>query len=133
MTNASRRAIEAMQALAGQDLEQVDDERIRREFIEDGRDPDVEARLMAEKLDAVVAQFMRDRAAAAKALRAATAHPVPRPRPTLARMEALIQVAFDKEPQLAAAFRGGERQTDQDIRSLYDDLVSMGKIRSRRK
>jgi hypothetical protein len=133
MTNASHRAIEAMQALAGQDLEQADDEQIRREFIEDGLDPDVEARRVAEKLDAVVAQFMRDRASAAKALRAATAHRGPRPRPTLARMAALIQVAFDREPQLAAAFRDGERQTDQDIRSLYDDLVSMGKIRSRRK
>ncbi len=133
MTSASRKAIEAMQALASQDLEQADDEQIRREFIEDGLDPAAEARRVAQKLDAVVAQFMRDRASAAKALRAATAHPGPRPRPTLARMKESIQAAFDKEPRLATAFRDGKRQTDLDIRSLYDDLVSMGKIRSRRK
>jgi hypothetical protein len=44
-------------------------------------------------------------------------------------MKELIRAAFDREPQLAAAFRQGRRQTDQDIRSLYDDLVSLGKIR----
>ena len=129
MTSAKRRAIEAMQALAGRDLEETGDGQIRREFIEDGLDPDREALRVAEKLDTVVAQFMRDRASTAKALRAATAHPAPRPRPTMARMKELIRAAFEREPQLAAAFREGKRQTDQDIRSLYDDLVSMGKIR----
>lgn len=133
MTSASRRTIEAMQALAGQDLEMADDEQIRREFIEDGLDPALEERRLAQRLDAVVAQFMRDRASAAKAWRAATLHAGPRPRPTLARMKQSIQAAFDREPRLAAAFREGKLQTDQDIRSLYDDLVSMGKIRRRRK
>jgi hypothetical protein len=131
MTTASRRLIEAMQALAGQDLEQASDERIRREFAEDGRAPELEADLVAERLDAVVAQFMRDRAAAAKALSAATTPPGTRRRPGIARMRALVQAAFEREPQLAAAFREGRRQTDQDLRSLYDDLVAMGKIRGR--
>ena len=128
MTSASRRTIEAMQALAGQDLEEAGDGRIRREFIEDGLSPALEARRVAERLDSVVAQFMRDRASTAKALRAATAHPSPRARPAMARMKELIQAAFAREPRLAAAFRAGKRQTDQDIRSLYDDLVSMGRI-----
>jgi hypothetical protein len=128
MTIANRRLIEAMQALAGRDLEETSDERIRSEFLEDGRAPELEAGLAAERLDAVVAQFMRDRAAAAKALLAATTPPVTRRRPGIARMRALIQAAFEREPQLAAAFREGRRQTDQDLRSLYDDLVAMGKI-----
>jgi hypothetical protein len=133
MTSASRRLIEAMQALAARDLDAAGDNTLSEEFIEDGLDPAVEALRVAERLDAVVAQFMRDRASTAKALRAATTHPSPRPRPTIARMKELIRAAFDREPQLAAAFREGKRQTDQDIRSLYDDLVSMGKIRSRGK
>jgi hypothetical protein len=128
MTSASRRAIEAMQALAGQDLEKADDEQIRREFVEDGLDPAVEALRVAQALDAAVAGFMRDRASAAKALRAATRPPSPRHRPAVARMKELILAAFEREPQLAAAFREGKRQTDQDVRSLYDDLVAMGKI-----
>lgn len=130
MTNASRRALEAMQALAGQDLEQASNEQIRREFVEDGLDPALEARRVAESLDAVVAQFMRNLASTAKALRATTTHPATQRRPSLERMKALIRAAFDSEPQLAAAFRKGGRQTDEDVRSLYDDLVSMGKIRS---
>jgi hypothetical protein len=129
MTSANRRLIEAMQALAGQDLDEASDERIRGEFVADGREPEREAGVVAERLDAVVAQFMRDRAAAAKALRAATTPPGTRRRPALARMRALVQAAFEREPQLAAAFREGRRQTDQDLRSLYDDLVAMGKIR----
>ena len=130
MTNASRRAIEALQALAGQDLEATSDDQIRREFEEDGLDPAEEAARVAGTLDAAVAQFMRNRASAAKALRAASTHPGTRPRPSIARMKALVRAAFDREPQLAAAFREGRRQTDRDIRSLYDDLVAMGKIRS---
>jgi len=133
MTSANRRTIEAMQALAGRDLEETGDGQIRRESIEDGLDPTLEARQVAESLDAVVAQFMRDRASTAKALRAATTPPGPRPRPTLARMEESIRAAFDREPRLAAVFREAKRQSDQDIRSLYDDLVSMGKIRRRGK
>ena len=130
MTNASRRAIEAMQALTGADLEEASDEQIRREFLEDGLDPAGEARRVAEALDGVVARFMRDLASAAKALRATTMHPGPTRRPTVERMKASIREAFDREPQLAAAFRKVRRQTDDDVRSLYDDLVSMGKIRS---
>jgi len=128
MTQESRRAIEALQALAGQDLDKAGDEQIRREHVEDGLDPDAEARRVAGSLDAIVSRFMRHRAAAAKALRAAAMPLRPRQRPTLAQMRALIQQAFDREPQLAAAFRQGQRQTDRDIRSLYDDLVALGKI-----
>jgi hypothetical protein len=129
MTNAShRKTIEAMQALAGQDLEEADNAQVRAEFVEDGLDPGGEARHVAGLLDAIVAQFMRDRAAAAKALRATTTPAAPLQRPRIERMKALIRAAFANEPQLAAAFREGKAQTDADVQSLYDDLVAMGKI-----
>jgi hypothetical protein len=128
MTNASRRTIEAMQALAGQDLQEAGNAQIRAEFAEDALEPAGEARHVAEVLDTIVSKFMRDRASAAKAVRAATAPAVPLQRPTVKRMRALIRAAFDAEPQLAAAFRDGKAHTDADVRSLYDDLVALGKI-----
>ncbi len=132
MTNASRQTIEAMQALAGQDLEEAGNAQIRGEFAEDALDPAGEARHVAELLDTIVAQFMRDRASAAKALRAATAPAVPLQRPTIETMRALVRAAFDTEPQLATAFRDGKAHTDADVQSLYDDLVALGKICSSR-
>lgn len=130
MTNEDRRTIEAMQALAAQDLEQAGEQQLREEFAEDGLDPAHEARRVAASLDAVVSRFMRHMASAARSVRAATGHPGPRPRPSIVRMKAAILDAFACEPQLAAAFRAGGRLTDADVRSLYDDLVAMGKIRS---
>ncbi len=129
MTRASRAAIEAAQALAGRDLEEAGDEQIRAEFVEDGLDPAQEARLVAERLDAVVSAFMRSRASSAKSLRATTSIQTAARRPTIEQIKQLIRAAFDREPELAAAFRQGTKQSDQDINSLYDDLVSMGKIR----
>lgn len=128
MTNAGRRAIEAMQALAGQDLDEATPAQIRQEFVEDGLDPATEARHLADLLDAIVARFMRDRASAARALRATTLPAAPPRRPPIGRMKALVRAAFEREPQLAAAFREGRAQTDADVQSLYDDLVAMGKI-----
>lgn len=128
MTDANRQAIEAVQALAGQDLDEAGDAQIRAEFVDDGLDPAGEARHVAELLDAIVARFMRDRASAAKALRATTQPALPLPGPSVRRMRARIRAAFEAEPQLAAAFRAGSTQTDADVRSLYADLVAMGKI-----
>lgn len=130
MTKASRASLDAAQALAGQDLDEASDEQIRAEFVEDGLDPAQEARLVAERLDAVVAAFMRNRASSARKLRTATSIPSTAQRPGIERIKELIRAAFDREPELAGAFRQGTKQSDQDINSLYDDLVSMGKIKA---
>lgn len=128
MTKDSRAVLDAIQALAARDLDEASDEKIRAEFIEDGRDPVDVARKVGESLDAVVAQFMRSHAAASKT-RVATIQPRPAmKRPTLERMRELIQGAFNREPQLAAAFRDGKKQSEKDIESFYEDLVTMGKI-----
>jgi hypothetical protein len=132
MTKASRAALDAAQALAGIDLDEATDEQVWAEFVEDGRDPAQEARLVAERLDAVVASFMRERASSAKKLRAASSIPTVAQRPGIERIRQLIRAAFDSEPELAAAFRQGTKQSDQDIISVYDDLVSMGKIGAER-
>lgn len=43
-------------------------------------------------------------------------------------MKALVQQAFQADSALGLAFRDGKRQSDGDWETLYDDLVSLGKI-----
>jgi hypothetical protein len=34
-----------------------------------------------------------------------------------------------REPKVAMAFRDGKKQTDEDLATVYDDLVRMGVIK----
>lgn len=127
MTKNNRAMLDAIQALAARDLDEASDEQIRAEFVEDKRDPLEVARNVANSLDMVVARFMREHAAAAKSKPNANTRPAPR-LPSVERMRELIQNAFSREPELAAAFRDGKKQSENDIGSLYEDLVELGKI-----
>lgn len=128
MTKNNRAMLDAIQALAARDLDEASDEQIRAEFVEDKRDPSEVARNVANSLDMVVARFMREHADAAKSKPNANTRPALR-LPSLERMRELIQNAFSREPELAAAFRDGKKQSENDIGSLYEDLVELGKIR----
>lgn len=127
MKKNNRAMLDAIQALAARDLDESSDEQIRAEFVEDKRDPSEVARNVANSLDMVVARFMRDHVAAAKSKPSANTRPAPR-LPSVERMRELIQNAFSREPELAAAFRDGKKQSENDIGSLYVDLVELGKI-----
>lgn len=127
MTEESRKALDALRALALADLDAASDDEIQNELIEDGVDPDVLAASIAAGLDELVAATLRQQAASAKmAMRGPSPSKVSRP--TLAQIKELVARAFAVEPQLATAFRDGTRQSDADLESLYDDLVLMGKI-----
>lgn len=127
MTKESRKALDALRALALADLDAASDDEIQNELIEAGVDPDVLAASIAAGLDELVAATLRQQAASAKmAMRGPS--PSKASRPTLAQIKELVARAFAVEPQLATAFRDGTRQSDADLESLYDDLVSMGKI-----
>lgn len=128
MSKNNRAVLDAIQELAGKDLDEATDAQIRAEFIEDGQDPEQVALRVTQSLDAVVAEFLRGRAAASKALMKTAARPLPAKRPALERIKELIQGAFNSDPKLAAAFRDGTKQSENDLLSLYDDLVSMGKL-----
>jgi hypothetical protein len=128
MTNTAKTAREAIQSLAVADLDEISDAELREEIVADGKDPDTLARDIAEHLDEIASHFMRDRVAATKAVRKATDVPASVARPSLTRIKELIQRAFDAEPNLAAAFRDGKKQTDNDVMTLFDDLVALGKI-----
>lgn len=127
MTKESRKALDALRALALADLDAASDDEIKNELIEAGLDPDALAASIAAGLDELVAATLRQQAESAKmAMRGPS--PSKASRPTLAQIKELVARAFAVEPQLATAFRDGTRQSDADLESLYDDLVLMGKI-----
>ncbi|MGC4395711.1 hypothetical protein [Hydrogenophaga crocea] len=128
MTTDARKTLSAIQALISKDLVETSAEQIRAEFVEDGLNPDRVAREMAEAIDAAVSEFQRSRVAATKAVKKATKVPVPTSRPALERIKELVQSAFQREPNLATAFRNGSKQSENDWNSTYDDLVLLGKI-----
>jgi hypothetical protein len=118
MSNESMKTLAAIQALMLRDLEEASDEQVRAEFVEDG----------PESMDSVVADFMRNRMAATKAVRKATESPIERIRPSIQKIKEIVQRAFEVEPNLATAYRKGTKQSDNDWISTYDDLVLLGKI-----
>lgn len=128
MSKETMKTLAAIQALALRDLEKTSDEQLRAELIEDGQDPDLLDREIAEGLDSVVAEFMRHRIAATKAVRRTIEIQAPVRRPTLARIKQLVQSAFERDSSLAAAYREGTKQSDNDWISVFDDLVVLGKI-----
>ena len=45
------------------------------------------------------------------------------------RLKEIVAEAFMREPKVAMAFRDGKKQTDEDLATVYDDLVRMGIIK----
>lgn len=128
MSKENLLALRAIKSLAATDLDETSDDQIRKEFIEDGLDPDMEASRVAASIDAVVAEFMRARTANAKQEAASRRSFIPSVRPSLEKIRALIERACASEPALAASYRKGSRQSGADLETMYDDLVALGKI-----
>ncbi len=128
MSKENLHALRAIQNLAVADLASISDEQIRDEFIEDGLDPDAEASRIAASIDSVVAAFMRVQTASAKHKAASRRSLIPAVRPSLEKIRALIERACASEPALAASYRKGSKQSEADLETMYDDLVTLGKI-----
>ena len=113
-----------------EDLANTSDVEIRNEYREAGQDMAAVAKQTHDMLRNVVAASMRAKLASAKA--AAKFSSVSRPtnwvRPTMDRLKEIVAEAFTREPKVAMAFRDGKRQTDEDLATVYDDLVKMGVI-----
>lgn len=120
-----------IRARALEDLANTSDDEIRNEYREAGQDLSVVAKQTHAKLRNVVAASMRARLASAKAASKASAaiQPVKPVRPAMGRLKQLVAEAFQREPNIAMAFRDGKKQTDEDLATVYDDLVSMGVIK----
>ncbi len=112
------------------DLANTSDEEIRNEYREAGQDMAAVAKQTHDKLRDVVGASMRARLASVKATVKASAaiQPASRVRPAMERLKAIVAEAFLREPKVAMAFRDGKKQTDEDLATVYDDLVRMGVI-----
>ncbi len=128
MSKDAMNTLRAIQSLASADLSQTSDDEIRSEIEQSGKDPDALADEIANRLDSITAEFMRQQVAVVKATTKATSMTAPRIRPAIDKIKRLVQGAFAQEPKLAAAFREGTKQSDNDWITLFDDLVDMGKI-----
>ena len=120
-----------IRARALEDLANTSDEEIRNEYREAGQDLAMVAKQTHDKLRDVVAASMRARLATAKAAAKASAASQPSNlvRPTIERLKQIVADAFLREPKVAMAFRDGKKQTDEDLTTVYDDLVRMGMIK----
>ena len=120
-----------IRARALDDLAKTSDEEIRNEYREAGQDMAAFATQTHERLRDVVAANMRAKLASAKAaVKASTAsQPAKRVRPVMDRLKEILAEAFLREPKVAMAFRDGKKQTDEDLATVYDDLVRMGIIK----
>ena len=114
-----------------EDLANTSDEEIRNEYREAGQDIAAVAEQTHDKLRDVVAAGMRAELASAKAATKASAasQPANRVRPAMERLKEIVAEAFLREPKVAMAFRDGKKQTDEDLATVYDDLVRMGIIK----
>lgn len=113
------------------DLANTSDEEIRNEYREAGQDMAAVAKQTLDTLRDVVAAGMRAKLASAKAATTASSasRPTNRIRPTMERLKEIVAETFMREPKVAMAFRDGKKQTDEDLATVYDDLVRMGIIK----
>jgi hypothetical protein len=120
-----------IRARALDDLANTSDEEIRNEYREAGQDMAAVAKQTLDTLRDVVAAGMRAKLASAKAATTASSasRPTNRVRPTMERLKEIVAETFMREPKVAMAFRDGKKQTDEDLATVYDDLVRMGIIK----
>ena len=113
------------------DLAKTSDEEIRNEYREAGQDIAEIAKQTHDTLRDVAAASMRAKLAFAKtAIKASTENRRVNPvRPAMERLKESVAEAFMREPKVAMAFRDGKKQTDEDLATVYDDLVRMGIIK----
>ena len=125
------REIGFIRARALDDLANTSDEEIRNEYREAGQDLAAVAKQTHDMLRYVVAAGMRTKLASAKAATkvSSASRPTHWVRPTMDRLKEIVAEAFMHEPNVAMAFRDGKKQTDEDLGTVYDDLVRMGVIK----
>ena len=120
-----------IRARALDDLANTSDEEVRNEYREAGQDMAAIAKQTHDSLRDVVAATMRAMLASTKAATTASSarKSTRRARPAMERLKEILAETFMREPKVAMAFRDGKKQTDEDLATVYDDLVRMGVIK----
>lgn len=130
MSPQKRRAeIVALRDAALEDLMTTSDEELLKEAVADGDDVEAQADALRNSMREAAAAAARKHAAVAKTrLQAKPAMRVSVVRPSIDAIKRLVERAFQQDGSLGLAFRSGKRQSDEDWRTLYDDLIALGKI-----
>ena len=133
MTEPDVRAeLTALRAAALEDLVATPDADLRREAEQDGVDVSLNAIDIKTTMREAAANALRQRMVAARQRldtpKADQSQTLTTTRPAIERLKQLVRDTFANDPSLGLAFRDGKRQSDADWESLYDDLVTLGKI-----
>ena len=126
-----KQELAAVRDAALEDLAATSDAELRKEALENGTDIKSRAAHLRASVRESAAAALRARMSESKA-RHREAAPLSLPaflRPPVDRIKELIRGLTQRDPQVGFAFRDGKSQTDEDWRTAYDDLVSMGLIK----
>lgn len=112
-----------------EDILAMPDEALLVEMRENGLNPtEVAQKLRMNALGLVAQERKRRFTQVRQNFEKASAGNQIKQRPTIEIMKQLVQELFAKKPEFSLAFRNGERQSDSDIESLWDNLVELGVI-----
>ena len=126
-----KQELAAVRDAALEDLAATPDAELRKEALGDGTDIKSRAAQLRASLRESAAAALRARMSESKARHREDA-PISLPaflRPPVERIKVLIRELTQRDPQVGFAFRDGKSRTDEDWRTAYDDLVSMGLIK----
>ncbi len=128
--NDPRKKIKTLEQALIEDLSVISDADLSKEFFEDGLDiSDIASSMRTSALNIVI-QERRKRLEAARAGVQSQIRPpkIVGTRPSIESIKQALGELFVSKPSLAIAFRQGQRQSDTDWISLWDDLVEIGEI-----
>lgn len=113
-----------------QDLMAATDDELREEARQRGEDFSAIASKARGIVQNAVAEVQRQRLAKARQeMNSTRIQPLKAAAPPPIEMiKDLIKALFQKDPSIQLAFRNGKVQTDEELMSLYNDLVVLGKI-----
>jgi len=119
-----------MQDAALEDLLRTPDEDLLKEAAEAGRDTKGNAAALRERIAIEMAQVRRTRLVGARERLhiARQIQSTSRSRPSFQELKQRVLSALQGLPEARVAFREGQRQTQADWESMYDDLVELGAI-----
>ena len=128
--NDSRAKIKAIEQALIEDVYEVSDPELEKEFTQDGIDiKEIANSMRGGALDLIIKER---RKSLAKARAGMLVHSVSksdrRQRPNLETIKRGLAELFQAKPSLAVAFRQGKSQSEADWYSLWDDLVELGEI-----
>lgn len=122
--------LDRLQQAVLDDLLSLSDEELRSELVQDGDDLSGIASRTRFAVQQKLAEEKRKRLSTARdLLRSSGGPPKPATRPPLDRIKEMVQAAFEGKPSLRVAYREGQRKSEADWQSMYDDLVDLGEIR----